>query len=660
LAFYDGILESDPKNTRAVNALEKIYAQMGRYEELLTIYSRRLEMAEDDEERKEILFNQALLWEEEVQDGSKAIDVLLQIVDMAGDEPRVLSALNRLYTTEERWPECVDVIERELNAGVEEQEAELDLKFRLGQISEIQLTDKEKALHCYRDILSVDSEHEMAKAALESLLEDEGQQQEAARILAPIYEARDEWENLVGAIEILVKHEDDAFEKYENLLKIGGIYAAQLASPEQAFAGYSRAFSVNPTDPRALEKLDELATILDTWNALVGLLVEGAGQADDAEVVKDLWLRSARIYVTQISDMDKAVHAYQKVLESDSQNMEAIESLEDIYTRTERWEDLISVLRIKVEVAYESGEKENVYRQMAMIYEDMLEQPDEAVTCLKEILNFDPVNANALVSLDKLFAGLERWTDLADNLQQQLNLDGDVDAITELKIRLADLREMKLDETGGAIEIYRDILETDTDNEPAITALERIIDSSEFRLEIAGILEPIYQTLGDWQKLVNVYEIMVQEEETETRKVELLHQMASLYESSGDEPEKAFKTFGRALFLDPADEQTKEQLERMAQVLVLYDDLAALYVEAVEELENEELAAEFHLKIAQIHEEQLQNNDVAIEHYQAVLTMDPMHLEAATALERAYQLTENYPELANTYLKKVEIDSDPE
>ncbi|HUT79361.1 MAG TPA: tetratricopeptide repeat protein, partial [Polyangia bacterium] len=658
LEHYDAILAKEPKNPRAVAALEKIYAQMGRFEELLDIYARRIEMAEDDEERKEILYNQALLWEEEIGDRGKAIDVYLKIIEMAGDEARSLSALARLHTAEERWPALVDVLQRQLDQGVLEQATELELKHRLGQVLEHHLGDKSRALECYREVLAVEPENEPATSALEGLLAEKEQQGEAARILAPLYEEREAWEKLVGVCEILFQHSDDEFEKLEYLMKQGEIFSRRLGSPERAFVVYSRAFKLNPTASSALEHLEEITAILDSWKELVTLLEEGGRGAEDAEVGKELWLRAARILDTQLDDIDRAVAAYNATLAVDNHNAEAIAALEQIFSRLERWAELIGVFRTKVEITVDASDKEQIYRQMAMIHEEMLEQPEAAVGCLKEILGLDPANLTALAEVDKLYVQLENWTDLADNLQQQLAVEGDPDRITEIKLRLGGLRETRLDEVGAAIEIYREVIESDPENAPALEALERIIGKESFRREVAVILEPVYRTLGSWQKLIEVFEIMIAQEETTARRIDLLHEIAQLYETAGDDPERAFKTYGRALAEDPAEERTQEELERLARVLVLYDDLVKLYAGRVESIEQADLCAAYHLKIARLCEEQLQDAARAIEHYRKVLDIDPMHIEAATALEGAYQITENYQELAGIYLRKVEMVSD--
>ncbi|MBN2343641.1 MAG: tetratricopeptide repeat protein [Deltaproteobacteria bacterium] len=658
LAHFDAILEADPKNSKAIHALERIYAQMGRFEELLDIYAKRIEMAEDDDERKEIYYNQALLWEEEIDDIQKAVDVYNRIIDMAGDEARSLAALDRLHIREEKWSDAAQIIERELAVGVESVEEETELKYRLGMVCKDHLGESTRALDCFREVLQIEPSHEKGIAALESLLDEDNSKGEAAEILAPLYEAKEDWENFVRATEILVDTSDDKEEQYELLMKVGSISSQHLEPVERSFVAYSRAFKVNPDAPEALEQLEGITSILDNWKDLVEILEVGAAATEDVENAKSLWLKAAQIHDTQLDSLAAAVTAYRNALKADAQCEEAISALEGIYSREEKWNDLVEILAIKVDAVADGEEKQDIYRHMARIYEEMLENPEASVKCMTEILNLDSSNLEAMQSLDRLFVSLKNWTDLADNLQQQLGLVTDPDNVVELKLRLADLREKQLDEISAAVEIYREVLDLDSSSDAAIEALERILEKPEFKTDVAEILEPLYRDHGDWAKLVGVIEIMFEAEETVDRRVELLHEIANLYETAGDEPEKAFQTLGRALKEDPEQERTQDELERMARILDLYKDLADLYAAQIENLEDGDVQAGYHLKVASICEDQLQDTDRAITHFKEVLALNPMHFDAATALERSYQINEDYEALAAIYMKKTEMVAD--
>jgi len=660
LSHFNEILSRDPKNARAIHALERIYAQMGRFQELLDIYAKRIEMAADDDERKEIFYNQALLWEEEIDDPAKAIDVYNRIIAMAGDEQRALSALDRLYVRQDKWSDVAVIIDRELALGLEQVSDEIDLKFRLGEVCRQHLHNVARALECYREVLELAPDHDGAVRALEELLSEEASRGEAAAILAPRYEAAEKWEDYVRLADILAAATEDAMDRYDLFMKIGQICAQQLDSAERAFSGYSRAFRVNPNMPDALAQLERLTMVLDSWKDFVELLEAGAASVDDPETGKALWLKAAQINDTQLDNAQAAVAAYRSALKLDLQCMDAIVALEEIFGREQKWSELVELLRLKVDAVADAAEKQSIYRQMARIHEEMLEQPEAAVESMKEILNIDPTNLDALQALDRLFVALEKWTDLADVLQQLLGLETDVEKLVELKLRLASVREVRLNEASAAIDIYKEVIELDSANPAAVEALERIVQKPEHQKEVAAILEPIYRELGQWENLIGVMEIMISQEETVGRRVDLLHEIAGLYETAGDEPDKAFATFGRALREDPEQERTQEELERMARVLSCHEALAGLYEELVGSIDNGELSASYHMKIAAICEEHLQDLDRAIRHYRNVLAIEPMHLDAATALERAYQINENYEDLAAIYLKKAEMVSDVE
>ena len=177
---------------------------------------------------------------------------------------------------------------------------------------------------------------------------------------------------------------------------------------------------------------------------------------------------------------------------------------------------------------------------------------------------------------------------------------------------------------------------------------------------IAEILEPIYRDANQFEKLINVHEIQAGHASSAERRVELLHRIAELYEMALDDLSSAFATYSRALAEDPAHEGTQDNLARLAMAGANYDALAGVYEQQVEHVDDPVLKAQLHVKAATVREEQLGDTEGAIAHYTAVLAHDGHHLEAASALERLYQLAERYEDLAQIYMKKATILSSHE
>jgi tetratricopeptide (TPR) repeat protein len=157
------------------------------------------------------------------------------------------------------------------------------------------------------------------------------------------------------------------------------------------------------------------------------------------------------------------------------------------------------------------------------------------------------------------------WVDLADNLEAQLRLAEGEDAELHLMLRLATLRERDMGQIPEAIEGYRQVLDRDPGNVNALAALERLGESPDNELAIAEILEPLYRQAGNFQKLIGVHEVQVRNANDANRKVELLHQVATLYSDAAGDLNAAFETLARALREDPSSESTQHGLERLAR-----------------------------------------------------------------------------------------------
>src|SRR6185503_16745619 len=111
---------------------------------------------------------------------------------------------------------------------------------------------------------------------------------------------------------------------------------------------------------------------------------------------------------------------------------------------------------------------------------------------------------------------------------------------------------------------------------------------------------------NDWQKLVEVYEILVRHSMDPSRKIELLHQIGELYEVAGDDGDRAFATYDRALREEPGLKETQTRLERQARQLDRWKDLVTLYQSVVEQVArgsgDPELQVQLLSRVAQIEE----------------------------------------------------------
>jgi len=653
IAQYREVYEVRGDHGEAIQALQGLYLQTEKWPELLGIFERRMELETDPDARRVIAYQRAGLYEGELGDADHAIDAYNAILSEYGDaEVDAFRALDRLYEQQERWQDLADTLQRRIDLGPETVEELAALKFRLGRALEQHLNDKAQAVDLYREVLTLLPEHDGAREALETLLDDEEVGVAAARILEPIYEVRGDWEHLIRALRVLHDGFYDPEERLTLLTKIGEVYGAQLGDTEKAFGAFAEGLAQVPSSQETLAQLETIAIAQDRFPQLVELVSRLAAEVTDVDLSRSLWIKAAEIYDTQLDDVDGAVAAYRKVLDQEPGDLEVLLALDQLFRRTERWADLSTVLRRRVEQSGDPDEKEELLSQMAAIHDEFLKEPQTAISIYREVLELDPTSQRALQSLDDLFARQEQWTELADNVDRQLELATEPEQQIALMLRLAQLREERMGATEAAIEIYREVLLREATNPTALQNLERLLKDPAHQLLIAEILEPIYRDGGEVPKLIGVHEIQAQHASSPERRVELLHRIAELYEVALEDYPSAFESYSRALAEDPGNTRTQEQLERLSPMLGDMEELAKTYEERVQGLDDPILAAHLHVKAAQIREEQLGDVDGAIGHYQKVLELDDTHLEAATALERLFQMSERYEQLAQIYLKK--------
>jgi len=658
LAEYRAVYDSESDNLAAIEALERLYRQTGRFAELLAIYEKKRELSGSFDEKRETLYAIARLHENELKDLNQAIETYRSVLEEDPADAVALKALDDLYRRSERWDDYVEVLQRRIDLE-DKDEVLVDLKYRLGKTLEQHKGDAPGALANYREILVLDQNHEGARAGLEAMLTHESLGSEAASILEPVYELLGDWERLIQVLEILAKSEQELSRRVVLLRKVGSTAAASLNDPTRAFQAVGRALRDDPTNLETRAELEGYANQAKLWDQLDATLQEIASSLSDPQLARDYWMRLGYID-EQLGRIDDAASRYNQMLTIDPADSEALGLLDALYRRTERWTDLIGVFRRRIDLALEPSDREQLYGQMAAVYEEKLGQPEQAIAAYREVLSSDEASMPALSALDALFTRQKMWPELAENLEAQLRLASTDEEQIRLMLRLAAHREERMAQVDQAIEIFRQVLERDANAEEALAALERLGREEQHEVPIADILEPLYRQSGDYGKLIGVYEVQVRRNDVPSRKVELLHQIAQLHEDAAGDLNAAFDTMARALAVDPAQEETQSSLDRLARANSRFADLARVLEQLGSQQQDAALACALLAMSARVYENDLGNVESAIGHYRQVLTLDATNLDAAESLERLFRQTERYQELSLVLQKKAEIVEEPE
>jgi tetratricopeptide (TPR) repeat protein len=661
IARNQKILEIVPKDPDAVEALERLYVATGRFADLLAIYDKKLELAKSKEEQLEIRFKLAGLYEDEIKDPAKAIELYQAILKQDPAQLPALAALDRLYQGLGRWKDLSAVLLKEIDLS-HDAPSIAELKARRGAVLEQHLGDAGGAVASYREALSLDASHAGARTALQAYLSsgEADLQMAAVEVLEPIYEQTDDTARLVEVQRIRLAREKATKKRVELLLRIGGL-EGKLGNTEQAWEAYAKAFAESPDATPAREALENLASILDNWQPLVSLYEKALGNRKEklqAALERELLLVVAVAYDEKLGQSEKAVEYFRRAQTIQPEDASALVALERLYTRTERWNDLIDTLTKKAQLVSSPAEREEIRTRIATVWEEMLGNAEQAIVSWNVVLAENPQNVPALRALDRLYLGRGDYRDLADNLQQQLSLVEDPGESIALLGRLGSLREQQLGEIGAAVETYRRILQIEPEHAETLAALERILPDPAARdheLEVAQLLEPVYKIRGDWPRLIAAYEIEARHALDAEQKITLLRQIADGYEVGLDEPEHAYEALGRALKEDPQHPEVQTTIERLARALGRLPDLVARYGKLVSAVSDPELKNAIYHKIARLAEEDLGDDEQAARAYASAIEVWPRDLAAANALEKLYLRGNDFASLVGLLLRKAEI-----
>ncbi len=729
---YERLLETDPSDLETLQAIDALYRNASRWEDLIGVFRRRIDLCETEDESTLLYAQLASVYEEKLGRPEDAILAYREVLAIDPTSDSALSALDGLYARGELWRELADNLETRLKLA-DTEDKQRSLMLRLADLFEKRLDQVERAIDTYRDVLEREPNDQSALSALERLSKGEHELM-IAEILEPLYQQQGDYEKLVNVYEVQARRADDSGRKVELLQRIASLHEDVAGSLEKAFHTYARALAIEPLDETTAAGLDRLARSGNRFTELADVYEALAASQRDAELVAQLYGSAARVVQNDVGDVDRAIGLYAKVLEVAPRDLRAVEALESLFQRAERfaelsailqqkskvleelgeqkgalyqaalleeevlkrpeaaisvyeavlelesddlrsidaliglylelsrWEELLAAQLRKVDLVHGAEEKKAIYYQMGAVYEREIDDVARAIDTYQKVLELDPDDLAALGRLDVLYQTAEDWVELLTVLGHEAELTSDPVEAVSYQYRIAELYEKRLDDLDRAVELYREVLNVQADHPPTLRALEGIKDSAGPRALLAAqALEPVYDAMAEWEKLVSALSVQARFTEDAFQRVELLHRIAALHEDRIGDPSGAFEWYARAVKVDSRNEESLGAFERLASATSQWPAVAKLYEGELDLLADEpDRRVELGLRVAQIHEVQLADVDAAVLQYRRVLEVEPENQGAIRALGRLFLRAGRHGELAEILKREAAIGQTPD
>ncbi|MEB2314045.1 MAG: tetratricopeptide repeat protein [Sorangiineae bacterium] len=672
VAAYRRLLERDPSDAAAGQALEALLRRDDRRDELRWLLGLRVEHTVGDSERVQILQSWADLEEDVFEAPERAADLYRRVLELAPSDPAAVAALPRLLLAAGDAAGAAKVLEQHRGAGEGEAGAEREVK--LAELYLDQLGRPADALGAAVRALELSAGEPRAMSVLERLLELPDTRADAARVLAERYASGGEARREANALRALLEVSRDESERIRLFSRLADVEEEKLGAFGSALDAILAAASEYPAETALWDRADSLAMLAgrptDLAEAFRLALLHELPEGVQAELCE----RAARLHEDRLGDPLGATPYLEKALKLDPGNERVFARLKDIFTAAERWSEL-EALYDRASLATEDlSRRIDMLVEVALICEEIIEEPAKATRYYERILELDPMHDVAIRALDRLYARQGRHLELAALLERRLDtVVGD--ELLEHKLRLAHLRLEELHEPAKAVDYVEDVLRERPNDHEARQLAERLLEVGSIRARVARALEVVYEARDEIRELVRVLGIRLEELDAErapapegssaTRddeRRELLRRIALLRDERLHDDAAAFDALARLVPLDALDSDARERLVEVGRRIGAHERVATVLTAAAEAADTSGLKGEILMQVARMQEDLLDDTAAAEATYRKIAALDDtdadLVLPAARALERIYSGHGAHQQLAETLRTQVRLEQD--
>jgi tetratricopeptide (TPR) repeat protein len=652
--YYEKAAEQSPEDRETLIALESLYGELGDSPALLQVLERRVEVAQNDAEKKELLFRRARLLADKMSDKPRAIEVYQTILDLDMD-PAAIDALESLYGSEERWDALVGLYERQLEAP---RAPAAELRVKIARVAARHLKDASRAFDELEAALEIDRQHEGAIRELERVLssdEDPEQRARAATLLEPIYLVRSDYDRVMSCISARLEASVDADKRRELLTRLAHLYEEQKEDYVAALDTTAKLFHDDLSDSGTLAELERLAKVAGAERRLAEIYASelSAVSGDDPTTAK-LAARTGQIF-SSLGENDQALAFYRRALAFEPESTNLFKAVDELLQRTDRHEERVSLYKSGLEHKFEPAERLKLLHTIAELERRQLSRPDDAIETYRQAVEVDDGDTRSLDALTDLYRERSRWSDLADLLLRRAEAAGSADAAASHRLALARLLKNQMSDPARAIDQLDEIVRVVPHHQEAIAELEVLKEQREHRERVVEILRPLYEAADDWRRLIKLNEDRFGLARDAAEKVAVLRETAVLWEQRGNDRDRARRALALAVEFDADDADVRAEYERLAEATNAWDELAESYESALRE--HPELASKPALlaTLAHVHDTKRDDPRRALDAYDRLRELDASDIAPVEKMEQLATLLSDWSVLDKVLTAKVEL-----
>ncbi len=233
--------DTDPSSTAPIDALARVYADKGDWEEVVRIKNRRVDVTTGDE-RSELLLEIGDILSTKLGDRTRAAKSFVAALEDKPDDRKLLTKLMQLYSEEKDWAKLVEVIVK-LAEFVDDKKQKAKYLHTAAGLVHKQLLDLEQAAGLFDQVLLLDPTTKAIADAIE-LRREKGD--------------FDDVEALLKRQLDRAKSDDDKERQAATFDALGELYHRNLGRTDDAVDAFEAAQALDPDDKERNERLADM------------------------------------------------------------------------------------------------------------------------------------------------------------------------------------------------------------------------------------------------------------------------------------------------------------------------------------------------------------------------------------------------------------------
>jgi tetratricopeptide (TPR) repeat protein len=638
------LLSIEPLRQRVAAILEPMYESQGAYADLVRVLELQLNDDHTPESRADLLLRIGNLYETRLRDPDSAFAAFASAVEATPNDATAREALARLSAGREQFRKRrAQVLEQAIEKTADP-EVSIELLAELGELALDYLQDRATAERCFSRLC------ELATGRDDVVLQ-------ASRALERIHSHNGDHAALAQDLARQVELEFDAEVQEQLLFRLAELQERKLFNPGAAIEAQKKRLELDPERADALRALERLYEGENRYEDLAAVLEQRQQKSSDVSERAALGRRIALLFEEKLGDTTRAIEQQRENLAAFGPDRDALAALSRLFESAGRHAELHDTLQAEVDLASDPKTRAALRFRMAELLRGPLREPERAIAAYESALEDDPAHAGCLAALEAIaddagspyrreaaraaaphYETLERFDKLLAMLELLSQTDDDIEKLSALR-RAAQIAETGQSDPALALSYLGRAL--------------RVAAAHESLPELLAAYAALAQTTGRYAEYVQTLQEIAPEVFDGELRVRVYLDIATIAQDKLADTGLARASYHKALEEQPEDVRVLDALIELDHAASDYPALIDVLGRKAALMIDPQQRALLLERQAEVYERGLDDPEHAISALEEVIEQVPL-ISAYASLERLYQRTHRYGDLAKLYEQQLD------